>query len=914
MNGDSNNQVRKSWHTKTSEQVFSMLDTNGSGLDSVEASLRLLKYGENKLPEIASESLAIVFLRQFQSPLIYVLIAAGGAVLALGETIDAAVIFAVLFINAVIGSIQEGRAQNTLASLRKFVETRATVLRDGREVIIADENVVPGDILMVQEGERIPADARLISVRNLRVDEAALTGESTPARKIAEVLEGENIPTPERRNLLFKGTHVATGTGHAVVVGTGLDTEIGILAREIATISTDVPLKTEIEKLTRLIIFITALIASSLFTIGIIMGKAPSEMFLTVVALSVSIIPEGLPIVLTLVLATGVWRMGKQNALVKKMHAVEALGQVDILAVDKTGTLTKNEMVVQKIYTNNTFFNVGGVGYEPLGEIFELENSRLGQNEKEIEIAVHPELLLVGKISAFSANAHVIWSDETNQWNLSGDPTEAAMLVLSQKLGFHKDILESESPIIAEMPFDYNLKYHAVLAKEGGQNVLSLAGAPEIILDFCDSIWKDGKKVLLSVEEREIIESILVAMSKEGLRVIALATQTDATDLPNMGGNPAATFIGFLGMHDALRAEVPSTILRAREAGIRTVMITGDHRITAQSIAQEAGIWKEGDRVLTGREMEHLSDDELLKIILNVSVFARVTPEHKLRIIRAYKKAGNIVAMSGDGVNDAPSLGAADLGVAMGGIGTEVAKEASDIVLLDDNLGSIITAVEEGRSIYRTIKKVILYLFSTSAGEVLTIAGAIILGYIVPILPAQIIWLNFVTDGFLDTALAMEPKEKGLLLEPRTKSARQLVDSLMATRMVLMAGAMALGTLYLFGFYQDDPVKAWTISLTLLAVFQWFNALNCRSHRASILHMNPFSNIFLLGALFIVISLQIGAMYTSAGQHLLHTVPLSLSEWGIILGIASSIIVVEEIRKLIYRLYYDRKIPTLAHL
>ncbi|HBB44487.1 MAG: Cation-transporting P-type ATPase [Parcubacteria group bacterium GW2011_GWA1_44_13] len=892
----SENNTRPVWHTQSVEEVFSMLGTDGGGLSANEAEIRLKKYGENKLPETKPDSLALVFLRQFESPLIYVLIAAGGIVLMLGEAIDAGVIFAVLFINAIIGSVQEGRAQNTLASLKKFVETRATVLRDGREVIIPDTGLVPGDIIVVQEGERVPADARLISIRNLRISEAALTGESTPVRKTTDTPTWEELAVSERRNMIFRGTHITTGTGRAIVVGTGLNTEIGVIAKEIVSISSDVPLKIEIGRLARLIIFITMFIASALFTVGIMAGKGVTEMFLTVVTLSVSVIPEGLPIVLTIVLATGVWRMGKRNALVKKMHAVEALGQVDILAVDKTGTLTRNEMVVQKIYTNGKFFKVGGVGYEPHGEII--------LSGAEVEVANHTELLLLGKISSLCANARVLWSEETNQWNVSGDPTEAAMLVLSQKLGFHKDVLENESPIISEMPFDYNLKYHAVLNREGDTNVLSLAGAPEIILDFCNTIYIGGEAVNLSEKMRSEIESVLLEMSKEGLRVIALATFRGASDLPNTTTPPHATFVGFLGMHDALRVEVASTVMRAREAGVRTVMITGDHRATAESIATEAGIFKEGDKILTGRELDIMSPEELASAIKNVSVFARVTPEHKIKIIRAYKSAGNIVAMTGDGVNDAPSLSAADLGVSMGVIGTEVAKSASDIVLLDDNLNSIISAIEEGRSIYKTIKKVILYLFSTSAGEVLTITGAILLGYMVPILPAQIIWLNFVTDGFLDVSLAMEPKEKDILLEKRSKESRRLVDRLMYTRIIIMASVMAVGTLYLFGDYAyGEPAKAWTISLTLLAVFQWFNAVNCRSHKLSIFQMNPFSNLYLLGALVIVVLLQMFALYTSLGQKLLHTVPLSPSEWGTIFAIASSIIVVEEIRKFIHRIH-----------
>lgn len=892
---DKNSNTHIAWHTKSIEDAFALLGTNEQGLNNTEISARRQKYGENKLPEAKPDSLAVIFLRQFQSPLIYILFVAAGVVSLLGDAKDAIIIFSVLIFNAIVGTIQEGRAQNTLASLRKFVETRATVFREGKEVIVSDSEIVPGDILIVQEGERVPADARIISARNLRVSEAALTGESAPVHKVTDALYGETLPAADRRNMIFKGTHVATGTGTALVVGTGINTEIGLIAREIISINEDLPLKIEIERLARLIIVVAFSISFALFGIGSAVGKAPLEMFLTVVSLLVSIVPEGLPIVLTLVLATGVWRMSKRNALVKKMQAVESLGQVDILAIDKTGTLTMNEMVVQKVFVGKNFFEVGGAGYQPQGDVW------LGNGV--VEPANHPELLLAGKVFALCANARVVWDTNEKRWYVAGDPTEAAMLVLSQKLGLRKDILEQESPVLAEMPFDYALKYHAVVNKTSDGAMLSLAGTPEVILGLCSRVWERGASIPLSTEERGNIEDTLLALLKEGFRVIGLAMRVGDVSLPSAKNPPDATFVGFLCMRDALRPEVARTIVRIREAGVRPVMITGDHRLTAQSIARDAGIYREGDNVLTGEELELLSDEALAEAVRNVSVFARVTPEHKLRIVRAYRAQGNIVAMTGDGVNDAPSLSAADLGVSMGIIGTEVAKEASDIVLLDDNLESIVSAVEEGRAIYKTIKKVILYLFSTSVGEVLTIAGALISGYFVPILPAQIIWLNFVTDGFLDVALAMEPKERGLLVESRKTRSRRLVDGLMATRIVVMGSVMAIGTLYLFGGYATgDPAKAWTISLTLLAVFQWFNAWNCRSERFSVLQMNPFSNLFLVGATGIVITLQIGALYTTTGQKLLHTVPLSLSEWGMILAIASSIIVVEEIRKVVFRM------------
>lgn len=892
------------WHTKTIPEILDVLHSREHGLTKEEATECLREYGPNKLPEGKVDGLPVIFFHQFQSPLIYILLAASTIVFAMGETIDGSIILAVLLFNAVVGTIQEGKAQNTLLALKKFVETKATVLRNGKELIIHDSEVVPGDIIVLQEGEKVPADARVIAATNLKIDEAALTGESEPVHKIADTLparqslavEGKmaELATAEQKNMIFKGTHILAGNGRAVVVAIGLETVIGKISKEIATIDTEIPLKTNIRYLSRLIIITVASISALLFLLGIVSGKSVKEMFTTVVSLSVSIIPEGLPIVMTLVLATAVWRMSKRNALVKKLQAVEALGQACVIAVDKTGTITKNEMVIQRIYVEGKFFEVGGVGYEPKGEI--------QLNGNVIDAANHPELLFTGKIAAFCANARVMFSEEEKTWRVAGDPTEAAMLVLAEKLGFHKGDLERESPLLNEIPFDYKLKYHATVHRLGSRKFLAVVGAPEVILGLSQKVWRDGKSHHLSKEEKQELESVFFSLSREGLRVIALAETHDVPEILKPEEITSLTFAGFFGMKDALRPEVAEAMQKAASAGIRVVMITGDHKVTAQAIAKEAGIYQDGDTILTGQDIDAFSNTELSKKLARTSVFARVTPEHKLRIIKAYKARGEIVAMTGDGVNDAPSLVAADLGVAMGKIGTEVAKEASDIVLLDDNFGSIVSAVEEGRSVYKTIKKVILYLFSTSVGEVLTIAGALFLGYPLPLLAAQIIWMNFVTDGFLDVALAMEPKEEGLLRGNFERPKKYLIDKLMAQRMFFMAVPMMIGTLFLFrGYFEVDMVKAWTISLTTLAVFQWFNAWNCRHESKSIFQMNPFSNTFLVGATLIVISLQLLVIYNPFMQKFMRTAPLELLEWLVIIPIAASIILVEEIRKFFYR-------------
>ena len=895
-----------SWHTKSPTAVIEELRSSERGLSDAEAVLRLQQYGPNKLPEAKVDGMLVIFLRQFQSPLIYILAAASVVVFILGETVDGSIILAVLFFNAIVGSIQEGKAQNSLLALKKFVETKATVLRDGKEVIIPDTELVPGDILILQEGEKIPADARIIVSNNLKVDEASLTGESEPVHKTSE--SESNKTSGQFRNIVYKGTNIAIGNGRAVVVATGLKTAIGTIASKIAVVDTEIPLKANIRYLSHVIIITVAIVSVVIFALGIAVGESVKDMFTTIVSLAVSIVPEGLPIVVTLILAMGVWRMSKRNALVKKLQAVEALGQASIIAVDKTGTITKNEIVIQKVYlpageagVAEKMFDIGGVGYEPTGSV--------NLDGRVVDAVNHSELLLAGKVGSFCASARVVYSEEDKRFRVTGDPTEAAMLVLSQKLGFHKEDLEGESPVIAEMPFDYRLKYHAVLNRIDNKNFLSVVGAPEVILEMSKTMWLGGKKKEIDLIERKNLESVFYKMSQEGLRVVACAIDSNAGENIKLEKIGHLSFVGFYGMRDATRPEAVAAIRKAELAGVKVVMITGDHKVTAQAIAKEIGIWHQHDEVLTGLEIDAMSEAELSKRLKTVSVFARVNPEHKMRIIAAYRARGEVVAMTGDGVNDAPSLVAADLGVAMGNIGTEVAKEAADIVLLDDNLESIVSAIEEGRSIYKTIKKVILYLFSTGMGEVFAIIGALILGYPLPILASQIIWLNFVTDGFLDVSLAMEPKEQNLLAGKFEKQNKYLVDKLMAKRMVLMSLAMAVGTLFLFrNYYEADLAKAWTVSLTVLAVSQWFNAWNCRSESKSIFSMNPFSNKYLVGATLLVISLHLLAVYTPLMNKFLKTVPLSLSDWIIIVPVSALILLVEEIRKWFYRRQKGEKV------
>lgn len=885
------------WYQFSTEEVEKKLRTRiSSGLDEAQATKRLAETGPNLIPEAKADSLLVIFFRQFWSPLIFVLIIASAVLFFLENTTDALVILFVLVFNAIIGTIQEGRTRSTLSALKHFAQTNATVLRNEKEIIIPDTNLVPGDVIMLEEGEKVPADARVIISNTLAIDEAALTGESQPVHKTIDIISAPNIQVQEQKNMVFKGTYIMSGNGRAVVTATGQDTIIGKISRAIEFIDTEIPLRANVRYLSHLILFTVIIIVTTLFIGGIATGKTAFEMFKVAVSLSVSLIPEGLPIVLTIVLVSGVSRMARRNALVKRLQAVEALGQARVIAVDKTGTITKNELVIKNLYVNGTLFDVSGTGYDPHGEI------RIGN--EPVDPPNHPELLMFGKIAAFCANAHIAFMEKTNTYKVTGDPTEAALLVFAQKMGFHKMTLENESPKISEIPFNYNSKYHATSHLIDGKQFISVVGSPEAITVFSKKILKDGKEELCGQKEREEIDQIFYSLSNKGLRVVAcgIAELPLGRQFENPDHLPPLTFLGFYGMQDTLREEVRSAVLKAQNAGTRVVLITGDHQATAAAIAKEAGIYREGDAILSGSDIDALSDDILSQKVRSVSVFARVTPEHKLRIIQAYKRNGQIIAMTGDGINDAPSLVAADLGIAMGNIGTEVAKEASDIILLDDNFDTIVAAIEEGRNVYKSIKKVMLYLFSTSIGEALTIAGALVLGYPLPILAVQIIWLNLVTDGFLDVALAMDPKEKGLLTRTFVRPNKYLIDALMVKRMFVMALPMMFGALYLFTeYYEHDLAKAMTVSLTVLAVFQWFNAWNCRDEEASLFTSNPLTNKYLIAATGTIVALHLIAVYAPFMQIFLKTVSLSLNDWIWIVGVAFTIVITEETRKLIHR-------------
>lgn len=848
------------WYQKTTQSVIDEFNSNHpNGLSSDEAQKRLQTSGRNLLASRKKESLFSIFLRQFKNPLIYILIFAALLIVVIGQKTDAVVIFTLIAINAVIGTIQEGRARNSLEQLKSLTNYKTLVRRDGQESLIPSEEIVCGDILILHEGDRVAADARLLQAESLSVDESILTGEAYPVNKISQVIDKENLSLGDQKNIIFSGTSVSSGYGEAVVVATGLTSELGKISKELLETSTvPLPLDKKITKLTSLIALSVLTIAIIVFVLGVIKGIPTLEIFAAVVGLSVSIIPEGLPVVVTIVLARGVWRMAKSKAIVRQMAAVEAMGSADTLLVDKTGTVTTGTMSIKQILFDGEMLEVEGNGYSPQGNIASQSDPNL---EKLKEFLA---------VTYLSLKADVI--EENGKWHPVGDSTEAAVAVLCRKAGHSKSNLTKEFETIQTKPFDAKKRYIEATFSRNKETWDVYVGAPEFLikdLKLDHDLTRNYKK-----------------LTEDGLRVVGVAVY----------GPKENQLFGYalLAIDEEIRTDVRESILEAKKAGFKIAMMTGDFANTARSIAYEVGIFSEGEKILTGEEVEQMSEEELLKQVEQVTVFARITPSHKLKIVNAFKKKGHIVAMTGDGVNDGPALQAADLGIGLGS-GTQVAKDSSDIVLVDDGFSTITSAIAEGRSIYLTLKKVILYLFSTSFGEVLVISSALLLGFPLPLVAVQIIWLNFVTDGFLDISLAQDPPEKGL---KRSKD-QNLVDRLMVGRILIMGFSMLIVTLPIFYFYSTHYSLSYARSMALLvlSVIQWLNVLNVRSSDVSVFKLSLTNNRFLLGAFVVVILLEYIGLQTSFGNNLLHTTALSITDWLIALFASLVIIFTEEIRK-----------------
>lgn len=906
------------------DQVIKSQNTNAEhGLGHNEVEKRLRAHGYNELPRGKRDSWLSLFVRQFQNPLIYILLAAAAIIFLVGESkLDAFIICGVLFFNAIIGTIQEGRTQNIIDSLRRFIKTQSVVIRDGKKEVIEDRYLVPGDVIILQEGQRVPADARVILVTNLSLDESALTGESTRVRKRTEKL-GTERPVADRENMVYKGTYIMGGHGRAIVVGTGKNTEIGAIQKTIEEIKTDIPLKIELERVSYFILLFILAMCVFLLVVGLLYGKPLRELLVMLTALFICVVPEGLPVVLTLVLVNGAYKMAQRNVLVKNLQAVDALGRCDVIVIDKTGTLTRNEMMVVSVCAEGKEYQVTGQGYYAEGCL-----TQGGHNVKP-----EPDSVLwhMGMASSLLNTAEISYVPKLKIFEVKGDPTEAAMFVFSQKLGFDAERLRREYQTMFEIPFDPQVRYHAGFYRNVPQSIPQDFGraSDERVEENSGILYINGSpELLLSLSVRpELIEGPIVDSYKkeleqlllQGLRVVAVGMKKlPATALhPDCADKAEClerykkeindiTILGFLGIQDSIRSEVQGVIAQARRSGIRVIMATGDHKSTALYVAKQVGLFAPGDGALDGSEFHHMSDAELLAQLDTTTVYSRVSPTDKLRIIKFFHDKKNIVAMTGDGINDAPSLVAADLGIAMGGIGTEVAKQAADIVLLDDSFVSIMNGVEQGRHIFYTLRRVILYFFATNMGEILIVLFAMFSSLPLPLTAAQILWLNLVTDGFLDVALSAEPKEKGLLAASWLTRKLRLIDLNVLLKMMFVATPMAIGSLavYAWDLSRDGIDHARTMALITMAMYQWFNAWNCRSERLSILQSGLFSNGWLIVATSVVLGLQIFVVYVPFMQYIFKTVPLGLDDWGIIVCVTFPIILLEEARKFVVRCFF----------
>ncbi len=887
-------------YQETAEQVIEQFKTNAdTGLTKKEVQQRLKKYGPNTLPEKPVDPLWLIFLRQFRSPLIYILLAAAVILFFFGkEKTDAFILSGILIFNAIVGTFQEGRTRNILLELRRFFKTDCIVLRDGKKELIQDTDLVVGDIILLQQGERVPADARLISADNFRVDEAILTGESVPVLKdITSIQTEESVA--ERKNMIFRGTYAVAGSAKAVVVATGRDTQVGKIGTVAEEIQTDMPIKKELDRLSYVILFFIIVLCLALLIIGLLTGRPTQELIITLTALFICVIPEGLPVVLTLVLVTGVYRMAKKNVLVKRMQAVEGLGRTQVILTDKTGTLTRNEMMVACVCAQGTVFTVTGQGYKSRGDI-----TVLGEDTKESQKKVR-DLKQLGIAASLLNGTEITFVPKTGLFDIKGDPTEAALGVFAQKLDCSREKLDQEYEKLYEIPFHPTLRYHVGFYKKDGKGIIFINGSPE-------EIMKRSQRGPFSDKDQKCLEKML----QDGLRTVGFATgEFDLSKIPNSTDNDVLCdfysgllknnlqFLGLCGIEDAIRSEVRAIVQQARDAGIKIVMVTGDHRETALYVAKKVGIFENGDEALDGGQVKNMSDEELSKKLDRVTVFSRLAPDQKLRIVKLLQKQNKIVAMTGDGINDVPSLVAADLGIAMGSIGAEVTKNTADLVLLDDSFASIISAIEQGRHIFYLLKRVVLYFLSTNLAEVLIVLFAFIVNLPLPLTAAQILWLNFVTDGFLDVGLAMEPQEGGLVYQKKWISGKmRLVDNHILAIMFFMAVPMAIGSLVVFiHYYQQNLALARTMTLLTMAFFQWFNAWNCRSIEKSIFSIGWLQNKWLIAATILVLLLQFAIVYVPFFQFIFSTVPLNAYHWLVVVGVASTIILWDELRKFITR-------------
>ncbi|MHB9145440.1 MAG: calcium-translocating P-type ATPase, SERCA-type [Symbiobacteriia bacterium] len=889
---------QKSWHAMDAEAALAALEVDGcTGLSSQQAAHRLERVGPNRLVERRRVSAWKILQQQFQDFMVMVLLAATAISYFLGEVSDAITIVAIVVLNAILGFIQEFRAERSLEALKAMTAPKARVLRDGEPKEIAAEELVPGDILLLESGDRIAADGRLLETANLEVEESALTGESLPVRKRTAALDASDAPLGDRRNMVYLGTVATRGRGHAVVVNTGMETEMGRIAGMIQeAVESETPLQRRLDHLGKVMVGVSLAVCALVVVAGVLREEPVLQMFMAGVSLAVAAIPEGLPAIVTVALALGVQRMIKGNAIVRKLPAVETLGCATVICSDKTGTLTKNEMTVKAIYTGGSWYSVSGDGYNPWG--------RFTRDGKDSHSGTDPQLRLALLTGAVCNNSKLIKAERprrglrglaglawrsSEEWQVQGDPTEGALLVAAAKAGLDREAQGREHVRVAEIPFESERRCMTVVTRGSKGNFTAhVKGAPDTILELCNHVYAEGRARPLDDQTREAILRASDEMAGQALRVLAVAVRhldALAADVTPEAVERGLTFVGLQGMIDPPRPEAVRALEKCHTAGLKAVMITGDHKATAVAIARQLSLLPPGGGALTGRELDAMDDQQLAQVVDGTYVYARVSPQHKLRIVRALKARGHIVAMTGDGVNDAPAVKEADIGVAMGKSGTDVTKEASAMVLADDNFATIVRAVEEGRSIYDNIRKFIRYLLSCNIGEVLVMLIAAVVGLPLPLLPIQILWVNLVTDGLPAMALGVDPAEPDVMRRPPRQPNESVFSRGLGRKIAIrgvMIGVLVLG-LFTYDLYRfGDLTHARTMAFAALVMSQLFHVFDARSERRTLFEVGLFSNPYVIGAVSISTAMLLLVIYHTGLSAVFQTAPLDVADWTLV--------------------------------
>lgn len=887
----------KNWWLQSEQEVSRNLHTDShQGLTKSEAQKRLQEFGSNQLLEQQKVSAFHLFIAQFSSFIVWILIAAAIIAGVLREWVDTFAIIVIVILNSLLGFFQEYKAEKSLAALRKMVTRSSKVIREGKLQTHPSKTIVPGDLVLIEAGDHIPADGRFIKSFGLSTQEATLTGESIPIHKTADSLEGQDLSLGDMKNMGFLGTVAVSGKGYMIVTETGFQTELGKIASLLQQGNEEqTPLQKRLHELGLRFVWLCLGIVSLVFAIGFLKGTPLIENLLISISLAVAAIPEGLPAIVTIALSLGVHKMAKQSALVRRLSSVETLGCTTVICTDKTGTLTQNEMTVRSIWINNTYIDVTGTSYIPEGNF---EINHLTINPSDI-----PGLLMALKIGILCNSAEL--HQTLKNWNITGDPTEGALLAVAGKANLFKQDLETENPLISEIPFDSERKRMSMARQTREGPILFIKGAADMILAHSEAILIKGKIEFLTPEHKKNIEDANAYLARSAFRVLAVGYRPLLQDAKiDHTLEDKVIFVGLIGMMDPPRPEVKKAIEICKSAGITTVMITGDHKETAIAVAKELNLLKNDSIILTGAELEQIDDNHLKKCLRNVAIYARAQATHKLRIVRAWKSLGEVVAMTGDGVNDAPALKEANIGIAMGITGTDVTKEASDMVITDDNFASIVNAVEEGRGIYDNITKFVCYLASSNIAEIIVVFLGMLVGFtdfagnpFVPLSAVQILWINLASDGLPAIALGVDPIDPRAMKRSPRKPSDSIISRKKAVHLLLISFIIAIGTLVAcyFGMYQSGEL-AQTMAFTTLVVLELVAVQIIRAPY----NINIFSNHLIIAAVALSFLLQLFIVYTPFLQSVFKTVPLGIAEWGVILAIT---IVVWILCDLINRLF-----------